>query len=79
MPSARASTAVAGLLGSLALTVALWWFFDTLLVFLFLPFVPFLFRSRDDDLPSTRECPVCGFETRDEEYDYCPRDGHRLR
>lgn len=78
MLSARTATAVVGLLASLALTVALWWYFETLLVFLFVPFVPFLFRSRESDQPPVRECPVCGFQTRTEEFEYCPRDGHRL-
>jgi hypothetical protein len=71
---ARTATAVAGLLASLAVSALLWWYFDTLLVFLLVPFVPFLFRSRDD----VRECPVCGFRTREETHEYCPRDGHRL-
>jgi hypothetical protein len=47
------------------------------LFFLFVPFVPFLFRGARER-PPVRECPVCGFRTRDPEYDYCPRDGHRL-
>jgi hypothetical protein len=82
MVSSRTATAVAGLLGSLALTAALWWYFDSLFVFLFLPFIPFLFRGRDSDgdsgRPPARECPVCGFRTRNDDFDYCPRDGHRL-
>jgi hypothetical protein len=78
MLSARTATAGIGLLASLLVSVALWWYFDTLLVFLFLPFVPFLFRGRGRERPPVRECPVCGFQTRNEEYDYCPRDGHRL-
>jgi hypothetical protein len=78
MVASRTATAAAGLLVSLALTVALWWYFETLLVFLFLPFVPFLFRGRADDEPPVRECPVCGFRTRAEDFEYCPRDGHRL-
>jgi hypothetical protein len=78
MVASRTATAVAGLIVSLALTVALWWYFETLLVFLFLPFVPFLFPGRADDEPPVRECPVCGFQTRTEDFEYCPRDGHRL-
>jgi hypothetical protein len=78
MVAARTATAVAGLLASVAVSIGLWWYFDTLFVFLFLPFVPFLFRSRETDRHRVRECPVCGFETRNDEFDYCPRDGHRL-
>ena len=76
MVSSRTATAVAGLLLSLAVSLVLWWQFDTFLFFLVVPFVPFLFRSQER--PPVRECPVCGFRTRNEEYDYCPRDGHRL-
>jgi hypothetical protein len=47
-------------------------------VFLFLPFVPFLFRGEDPQ-PEPRTCPSCGFSTDNESYDYCPRDGTELR
>jgi hypothetical protein len=76
MVSSRTATAALGFALSLAVSVVLWWQFDTLLFFLFVPFVPFLFRGGDQ--PPVKECPVCGFQTRSEEYDYCPRDGHRL-
>jgi len=46
------------------------------LFFLVVPFVPFLFRSGDQ--PPVKACPVCDFRTRNEAYDYCPRDGHKL-
>jgi hypothetical protein len=80
MVGSRALTALVGLVASLLLGVALWWQFDTLAFFLFVPFVPFLFRGMDRD---TRDdtlgtCPACGFETGDERYDYCPRDGTEL-
>ncbi len=79
MVSSRTATAAVGLLASLALSGILWVVFDSLLFFLFVPFVPFLFRSGEEhDRPPVRECPACGFRTRDPEYDYCPRDGHRL-
>ncbi|WP_336000990.1 hypothetical protein [Halorientalis halophila] len=81
MLGSRTATAAVGLLGSLAVTVALWWYFDTLAVFLFLPFVPFLFRNRGSDeesAPAVRECPTCGFRTAAEDHEYCPRDGRRL-
>lgn len=82
MPGSRTLTALAGLAVSLLVSAALWWYFDTLAVFLFLPFVPFLFRGfggeGTETRPPGRECPQCGFRTTAEEYDYCPRDGARL-
>jgi len=79
----RTATALVGIFASLAVSVLAWWFLETLLFFLFVPFVPFLFRrSREQppvhEEPSVRECPRCGFRTRDEAYEYCPRDGTRL-
>jgi hypothetical protein len=35
--------------------------------------------SRQYESPSVRECPVCDFRTRDPNYEYCPRDGERLK
>jgi hypothetical protein len=80
MVGSRTATAAAGLLGSILLSVLLWWYFDTLAVFLFVPFVPFLLRRSggDDREESVRECPVCGFRTRSNEFAYCPRDGTEL-
>ncbi|WP_254272232.1 hypothetical protein [Haloarcula marina] len=79
MAGSRTLTALVGLAVSVAITVALWWYFDTLLVFLFLPFVPILFRGfGGDDSPVAQECPHCGFQSTVEAYDYCPRDGSRL-
>lgn len=79
MVGSRTVTAAVGVLASVAVSVALWWYLDTFVFFLFLPFVPFLFR-RGDDEPArrVRECPQCGFQTTAEEYAYCPRDGARL-
>ena len=105
--SSRTLTALIGLVLSLPISAAAWYYFDTLLLFLFVPLVPFLFRGsgdasdprergapdltaggerserrggrgRDDARPERRRCPVCGFETREESFDYCPRDGTRL-
>ena len=76
--SSRALTGLVGLLLGLAVSVAAWVYFDTLLLFLFLPLVPFLFRGRGDSPPKARTCPVCGFETREKSFGYCPRDGTRL-
>lgn len=70
-----------GLLASLGLSVALWWYFDTLAVFLFVPFIPFLFRRGRSEQARERQvrtCPRCDFRTERTEFDYCPRDGARL-
>jgi hypothetical protein len=76
----RTLTAAVGLLGSLAVSLFLWWQFDTLAVFLLLPVVPLLFRGWGDheDDETVRTCPACGFRTTAAEFDYCPRDGTRL-
>lgn len=76
----RLLTAAVGLLASLLVSVAAYVYFDTLLLFLVLPFVPFLFRSRGgaDDGQTARECPRCGYRTTAADHDYCPRDGTRL-
>lgn len=87
MVSSRTTTALVGILLSLALSAALWYYFDSLLFFLFVPFVPFLLRGsrgRSVDVAESRpgleaaECPTCGYRTADPEHDYCPRDGTRL-
>ena len=78
MVSSRTATAVAGLVGSVLLSAVLWWYFDTLAVFLFLPFVPFLLRRSEPEQPAVRSCPSCGFRTQDQSFDYCPHDGSRL-
>lgn len=80
MVSSRTATALAGVLLSLGASVALWYYFDTLLFFLFVPFVPFLLRGggESDRHPEVAACPVCGYRTTDPGHDYCPRDGTRL-
>lgn len=80
MVGSRTATAAVGLLASLVVTVALWWYFDTLLVFLLVPFVPLLFRGLggNDEPTIVQECPHCGFQATSSAYDYCPRDGSRL-
>jgi hypothetical protein len=77
MVGSRTATAAVGILVSLAVSAVAWYYFETLLAFLLVPFVPVLFRRRDD-APPTRECPVCGFTVRDRSFDYCPRDGSAL-
>ena len=83
----RTATALVGLVASLAVSLAAWYYFDTLLVFFVLPFVPILFRGREEtrepsdeatDSPPVTECPRCGFRTRNPEFSHCPRDGARL-
>ncbi|XVH30526.1 hypothetical protein ACNS7O_08950 [Haloferacaceae archaeon DSL9] len=82
MIGGRFVTALVGLVFGLALSVAAWYYFDTLAVFLFLPFVPIFFRSpRGPSASATiarRDCPACDFSSRDPKVAYCPRDGHRL-
>lgn len=80
MVGSRTATAVAGVALSLLVSALAWWYFDSLFLFLFVPFVPFLFRlgRREEAAPPVRECPACDFRTRDPEFEYCPRDGHRL-
>lgn len=84
MVGSRTVTAVVGLLLGLALSVAAWVYFDTLALFVLLPFVPLAFRWRTPGRrgvgsgPPPKECPACGFETRNPEYSHCPRDGRRL-
>ncbi|AEH37733.1 hypothetical protein [Halopiger xanaduensis] len=82
MVSSRTLTALAGLALSVLVSVAAWIYLETVLLFLFLPFVPFLLsRSRwtASDAQAMRQCPECGFRTTESSYEYCPRDGSRLR
>lgn len=81
MVGSRTLTAVVGLLASLAVSAAAWYYFGTFLLFLFVPFVPVLLQrgaTESSTRPASRECPVCGFRTDDPTYEYCPRDGTRL-
>ena len=84
MAASRTITALAGLVASLALSAAIYVATGSLLLFVFVPFIPFvLSRSlggrADEETAPVRECPNCGFRARDPEFDYCPRDGRRLR
>jgi len=78
MVGSRTLTAAVGLLVSLLVSALAWVYLDTLLLFLVVPFVPFLFRRGTTEQPQVRECPVCDYRTRDPSHDYCPRDGHTL-
>lgn len=100
MAGSRTATALVGLGASLVVSAVAWYYFETFLLFLFVPFVPFLLRGRSAESSSSggasasppaeetgsvttgevyRECPTCGFGTADPTFDYCPRDGTRLR
>jgi hypothetical protein len=77
----RTKTALLGLVGSLLISALLWWYFRSFVFFLFIPFVPFLFRGSTSSArsePAVSECPRCGFRTADESFEYCPLDGSRL-
>lgn len=81
MPSSRTVTALAGLGVSLAVSAAVWYYFETFLLFLVVPFVPLLLRGRgggDRTRSRFRRCPACGFRTSVPDFDFCPRDGTRL-
>lgn len=81
MVRSRTATALAGLVVSLLASAAAWYYFDTFLLFLVVPFVPLLLRGRggtDGRTDRPRECPECGFRTADPGFEYCPRDGAQL-
>lgn len=80
MVDSRTATALVGLAASLAISVAAWVYFDSLLLFLFVPFVPFLLRRGGEraDRPQPATCPTCGFRTPDPDYTHCPLDGTPL-
>jgi hypothetical protein len=71
------ATAAAGLAASLLVSAVGYLVFETVLLFLFVPFVPVLLRS-SRNRPTERVCPACGFRTRDPDVAYCPRDGTEL-
>lgn len=77
MVRSRTATALAGVVGSLFLTGALYYYTGQLLVFLAVPFVPLLLRRRDGTDTEERTCPTCGYAT-DVDHAYCPRDGTKL-
>lgn len=81
MVGSRTATAAVFLVGSLLASLALWVYFDTVLFFLFIPFLPFLFRGlgkSEESEQRVKSCSQCGFQTVSDEYEYCPRDGRRL-
>lgn len=83
MVGSRTLTALVGLIASFGLSAVLYVYTGSLLFFLFVPFIPFLFADRErrgdkSVQPPIRECPRCGFVTQNSEFDYCARDGSRL-
>lgn len=82
MVDSRTLTAAVGLIGGVLVSLVVYWQYDTLLVLLFLPFLPVLFRrgaeAEAEAAATVRECPACGFRTADPEFTHCPRDGNRL-
>lgn len=80
MVDSRTLTAAAGLAIGIIASIVAYVQYDTLLVLLFLPFVPILLRNgiEDEAEPAVKECPVCAFRTTNPEFTHCPRDGHRL-
>lgn len=82
MVGSRTLTALAGIVGSLLISAIVYVYTGSLLFFLVVPFVPFLFGSGGSERaeqPPVRECPQCDFVAHDPQFDYCPRDGSRLR
>lgn len=79
MVGSRTATALVGLALGLSVSAVVWYYYGTILLFLFVPFVPLLLgRGSDDRDHRLRECPECGFRTADPGFDFCPRDGTRL-
>jgi hypothetical protein len=79
MVGSRTATALAGLLLSLLVSVAVWYLFDFPFLLFAVPFVPVLFRrNRGVERPPTRVCPTCGFRSANPDVAYCPRDGTKL-
>lgn len=93
MVGSRTVTAAVVGAASLAASVGLYLYTGSLFVFFLLPFVPFLFSGRgreseretkteteaDAGERAVRTCPRCEFHTRKADFEYCPRDGSRLR
>ena len=82
MVGSRTATALVIGTASIAVSVLLYIYTGSLLFFLFVPFIPLLFRSRTEERTAQTEpqleCSRCEFSTRNPEFEYCPRDGSRL-
>jgi hypothetical protein len=73
----RLATAAAGLAISLGVSAVLYRQFGVSLLLVVVPFLPFLVLG-GDERPPPRQCPDCGFATREDAVRYCPHDGTRL-
>jgi hypothetical protein len=85
MDASRTVTALVGVVVSLAISAAIYVVTGSMLLFVVVPLVPFLFtrlhggETEGSDRASSRECPACGFRARSPDFEYCPRDGRRLQ
>jgi hypothetical protein len=77
MVHSRTVSALIGVVASLLISALLWWYFDSFVYFLFVPFIPFFFRSEEPEIEA-RQYPICGFQTANDAYEYCPQDGTKL-
>lgn len=83
MVGSRTLTALVGIVGSIALSALLYVYTGSLLFFLLVPFIPFVFAARDGadggtEPPPVSVCSRCDFATTNPQFEYCPRDGSRL-
>jgi hypothetical protein len=82
MVGSRTATALVVGAVSLAASVLLYYHTGSLLFFLVVPFVPFLFSDRKPETGRGEkpvfECSRCDFSTRNPDFEYCPYDGSRL-
>ena len=65
------------LIGSLVITIVVTLVFRVYFLFLFLPILPFLFRSKGG-VREVKRCTSCDFYTDEMHYNYCPCDGTPL-
>jgi len=85
MDASRPVAALVGLVASLAISAAIYVLTGSMLLFVVVPLVPFLFtrshggETEGSDRSSPRECPACGFRASSRDFEYCPRDGRRLQ
>jgi len=65
------------LIGSIVITIVVALVFRVYFLFLFLPVLPFLFRSKGG-VREVKRCTSCDFYTDEMRYNYCPCDGTPL-
>jgi hypothetical protein len=76
MTSGRALL-LGALIGSVAVTLVAVLVFRVYFLFLFLPILPFLFRSHSR-VREVKRCTSCNWYTDDMNYNFCPCDGTPL-